>query len=178
MKKKFKINRKKGIVFWITGLSGSGKSTIAGMLHRDISNIYGPTVLLNGDKLRNIFKLKGYSKKERLRFGVSYSKICKLISNNKINVIIATVGLFHKLHKYNRQNLDNYLEIFIKSRIKKLLKNKQKTFYRKKTNNVWGMDLVPEFPKNPHIKVNNDFKKSEKHIKEFIYKKIIEILGT
>ena len=51
MKRKFKLDKKKGIVFWITGLSGSGKSTVAKNIKKNISNKYGKTVLSNGDFL-------------------------------------------------------------------------------------------------------------------------------
>jgi len=178
MKKKFKLNKKKGIVFWITGLSGSGKSTVAKNIQKNITNKYGTSVLINGDKLRDIFKIKGYSKKERLNIGISYSKISKLLTNNKVNVIIATVGLFHELHKYNRKTLTNYVEIFIQSKIQKLIENKKKIFYKRKTQNVWGIDIKPEFPKKPHIKVINNFKKSKKDISLSIYKKIVKLIGN
>lgn len=178
MKRKFKLNKKKGIVFWITGLSGSGKSTIAENIKKNITNKYGTSVLINGDMLRNIFKIKGYSKKERLSIGISYSKVSKLLTNNKVNVIIATVGLFHELHKYNRNTLANYIEIFIQSKIQKLIRNKKKFFYKRKTKNVWGIDIKPEFPKNPHIKVINNFKKSKKDISLDVYKKIVKLIGN
>ena len=138
MKRKFKLDKKKGIVFWITGLSGSGKSTVAKNIKKNISNKYGKTVLINGDKLRNIFKLKGYSKKERLDIGISYSKISKLLTNNKVNVIIATVGLFHELHNYNRKTLANYVEIFLQCKIQKLIKKKNKFFIKKENKKCLG----------------------------------------
>jgi adenylylsulfate kinase-like enzyme len=177
MKKKFKLNKKKGIVFWITGLSGSGKSTLAKNIQKNITNKYGASVLIDGDKLRNIFKLKGYFKKERYNIGISYSKISQLLSNNKVNVIIATVGLFHELHKYNRKTLTNYIEIFIQSKIQKLIKNKKKIFYKRKTQNIWGIDIKPEYPKNPHIKVINNFKKSKKDLSLDVYKRIVKLIG-
>ena len=55
-------------------------------------------------------------------------------------------------------NLKNYLEIYIKADIKTLIKRKQKYFYRIKTDNVWGVDLMPEFPKKADIIIYNDFK--------------------
>ena len=53
-----KINKNKGIVFWITGLSGSGKTTLAKKIKKDISKIYGPTIMISGDDIRKIFGLK------------------------------------------------------------------------------------------------------------------------
>ena len=63
---KKKINKNKGILFWVTGLSGSGKTTISKKIKKDISKNYGPTIVVSGDDLRQIFNLKGYSYSERL----------------------------------------------------------------------------------------------------------------
>ena len=63
---KKKINSRKGILFWVTGLSGSGKTVLAKKIKNRISKIYGPTLIISGDDIRNIFKLKGYSYKDRL----------------------------------------------------------------------------------------------------------------
>jgi len=55
---KKKVHRKKlknGYLFWITGLSGSGKTTVAKKIKRDVEKLYGPTVVISGDEIRNIF---------------------------------------------------------------------------------------------------------------------------
>ena len=51
---------KKKYLFWITGLPGSGKTTIAKKIHNKIQNRYGPTIEISGDDLRKIFSLKKY----------------------------------------------------------------------------------------------------------------------
>ena len=60
-----KIDKKKGILFWITGLSGSGKTTIGKSIHNDIKK-YGPTIMISGDNVRKIFHLSGHKKEEDL----------------------------------------------------------------------------------------------------------------
>ena len=166
------IHKKYGLVFWITGLSGSGKTTIAKKIHLGIKKKFGPTIVVHGDEFRKIFNLTGYSKSERLDIGKQYSDFCKVITKQKINIIFAAVGLFHSLHEYNRKNHKNYLEIFIKSDIDQLKKMKKKNFYKKKTANVWGVDLKPEFPKKPDIILRNEFTKSPKSLSEELLKKV------
>ena len=126
--------KKPGIVFWITGLSGSGKSTIGNLIKKYIDKNYGKTVIIHGDDIRNIYHLRKYKKKERLNLGISNSNLCKLISSQGINVIFTTVCLFYELHKYNRSNIKHYIEIYIKSDIKTLVKNKKKNFIGTKQN--------------------------------------------
>ena len=153
-----KIKKNHGIVFWITGLSGSGKSTIGEKLKTLLKKKFGKTLIIHGDDIRDIYNYKSYSKYQRLKLGKANSNFCKLIADQKINVIFTTVGLFNELFKYNKKNLQQYIEIYIESDIEKLIKNKKKIFYKKKTNNVWGLDLKPEFPKNHYIKIKNIFK--------------------
>lgn len=171
------IRNDKGIVFWITGLSGSGKSSLGKAIKNEIIKQYGPTILFNGDDLRNLFQIKSYDKKSRFEISKQYSKFCKFIAKQKINIIFTSVSLFHDLHKFNRKNIPNYIEIYIKSDIKKLLRNKKKAFYKKKQTNVWGIDLKPEFPKKPNILINNNFKKNILDFKSDLIKKIYKILS-
>ena len=51
-----KINRKKGILFWIEGFSGSGTTEISKKIKNKISNKYGPPLLIQGDNITRIFK--------------------------------------------------------------------------------------------------------------------------
>jgi|TARA_B110000037_G_C16990035_1_gene452707 adenylylsulfate kinase len=165
-------NKKYGICFYIIGLSGSGKSTIGKLIKRDVEKKYGKTILIHGDEIRGIYNLKGYNKDYRLNLGKSNSDLCKLITKQGINIIFTTVGLIHKLQKYNRSNIKNYKEIFIKAEIKTLLRKKKKIFYKRKTKLVWGVDLKPEFPKKPDITINNNFKKSVKNLSQELIKQL------
>ena len=166
-----KINKKKGILFWITGLSGSGKTNISKKIHKQITKKYGPTICISGDEIRKIFNLKGFNKVERLNIAKKYVNLINLTVKQNVNVIISVVGLFHELHKINRLKFKNYLEIYIKSNLKKIKKRRNKFFYRRKTKNVWGLDIKPEFPKNPHIIISNNFKRDLNDLsKELILK--------
>ena len=169
------LKNKKGLILWITGLSGSGKSTIGVKLKKLIERKYGKTVIIHGDDVRKIYNNKSYSISDRLKLGISNSNLCKLISDQNVNVVFTTVGLFHELFNYNRKNLDNYIEIFIKSDIKKLIRNKKKTFYKKKTINVWGIDLEPQYPKKPDIIIKNNFDKTITYLSKTIFEKIQKI---
>tara|TARA_B100000780_G_scaffold116024_1_gene81347 strand:+ start:1734 stop:2240 length:507 start_codon:yes stop_codon:yes gene_type:complete len=166
------VNKKYGICFYIIGLSGSGKSTIGKLIKRDVEKKYGKTILIHGDEIRTIYNLKGYNKDYRLNLGKSNSDLCKLITKQRINIIFTTVGLIHKLQRYNRSNIKNYKEIYIKAEIKTLLRKKKKIFYKRKTKLVWGVDLKPEFPKKPDIIINNNFKKSVKNLSQELIKQL------
>ena len=76
-KMKKKINKNKGMLFWVTGLSGSGKTVIAEKIKSDIAKYYGPTLLVSGDDLRKIFKFNKYTAKERKVLGKYYCNFAK-----------------------------------------------------------------------------------------------------
>jgi adenylylsulfate kinase-like enzyme len=171
MKKK-NITNSQGILFWLTGLSGSGKSSIAKNIKSKIIKEYGPTIVFNGDDLRKILDFKGYTIESRLDNGYKFSKLFKFILNQKINVIFAGIGLFHKLRSYNKKNIKNYLEIYIKSDLKKIIYRRKKKIYLKKNLRIVGRDLRAEFPKTPDIIINNNFKKSVTTLSNELFKKI------
>ena len=152
-----KINNNKSILFWITGLSGSGKTVIAEKIKHKITHKYGPTLTISGDDLRKIFNFNKFSKIKRQTYALSYGKFCKSIIDKNINVIFSTVSLFHKVRKWNRSNIINYIEIYIQSDIDKIINLKRKFFYKGKFKNIVGKNIKPEFPRSPHITIKNDF---------------------
>ena len=167
-----KLKKNKGILFWITGLSGSGKTAIAEKVKSNVSKKYGPTITLSGDDLRKIYNYNKFSRKNRLTYALSYSKICKYITDKKINVILSTVSLFHKVRKWNKLNIKNYIEIYIEADINKLIKKRKKFFYKGNYKNIVGKNLKAEFPKNPDIIIKNNFKKSLNNLSKELIKKI------
>ena len=78
------------------------------------------------------------------------------------------------LRSWNRKNIKNYIEIYIDSSIKYLKKRNKKKLYTNLKESVVGVNVNPEFPKNPDIKINNDFKKNTKDLSDILYKKIEE----
>ena len=167
--KKNKINNK-GKVFWITGFSGSGKTEIAKSIKPYIVKKYGKTILISGDNLRHIFSLYKYDKKNRIKYALSYSHFCKFISDQGINVIIATVSLFNKIRLWNKRNIKRYVEIYIDSKLTNIISfNKKKEVYKNKKN-IIGKNIKAELPINPNIKISNDFSKSTKELSKELIK--------
>ncbi len=161
----------KGILFWITGFSGSGKTQIAKKIYPSIKKRYGPTVLFSGDDIRRIFNLKGYSYKERYDTVMKYCKLARFVTNQNVNVIFAVIGMMEGIRRWNKKNIKNYVEIYIKSNLKVVISKKKKRIYKTKTKNIVGVDIKPEYPKKPNIIIKNDFKKNIKlYSKELLNK--------
>ncbi len=168
--KKFKKN--KGVLIFVTGLSGSGKSTLAKKIYPSIIKIFGPTILINGDDLRKIFKLYGFSSEDRLENSKKFAKFFKMITKQNISILFAAVGMRHKTRFIFKKAVKNYFEIYIQSNLKIIKKNNKKKIYKQFKSNIVGVDIAAEFPKKPDIKIKNDFKVSIDNLYQLLRKKI------
>tara|TARA_B100000965_G_C19302720_1_gene630859 strand:+ start:125 stop:637 length:513 start_codon:yes stop_codon:yes gene_type:complete len=150
--------KKKGNLIWIEGFSGSGKTQIAKKIQSKLSGLYGPTILINGDDTRKIFKLNDYSKNGRLEVFKKNLNLTKLIINQNVNVIFTVVGLNKTYSQLLKKNFKKLVTILIKTNVNQLKRLKLKKTYKNKKN-VVGLDIVPDFPKYDII-LHNNFKKS------------------
>jgi len=174
--KKILINKNKGILFWVTGLSGSGKTAIAKKIKNRISKLYGPTIEVSGDNFRKVFKLTKYDPKERIKNLWYYHNFSKLITDQKTNLILNVIGMIDKARKWNRRNIDNYVEIYVKVDINKVIKRGKKLHYLKNKKNIVGIDIKAELPKRSHIIVKNNFNRSVKELSDEAIEKIQELI--
>ena len=144
-----------GRVFWITGLSGAGKTTIGYLLYTKLKIQKNSIVFLDGDELRKIFGNDlGYSKEDRLKSAIRNSRLCKLLSDQGINVICCTISMFDAIREWNRENIKNYFEIYLDVSLE-TLKNRKK-IYIENNNDVVGINVLGEIPKNPYIVLDNN----------------------
>ena len=157
--KKIRIKKNYGILFFVTGLSGSGKSSISKELVKKIKKKYGPTFLYSGEKIRKVFSFNGYSRNDRIELG-----------KKNINLINYAIALLKILRTLKRKKIKNYIEIFIKADVKKIIKlNKKNKIYKARKKNIVGIHIKPEFPSNPHILIKNNYKKDAKKIASEIF---------
>ena len=148
-------------VYWVTGLSGAGKTTIGKILYAKLKEKYANTVFLDGDSLRQVFGNDlGYSEEERRKCAMRYSKLCELLQGQGINVICCTISMFDSVREWNRGNIENYHEIYIKTSLQTLLKRDQKGLYSRyqagEEKELAGFQVGMEVPKRPDLILEND----------------------
>ena len=120
----------KSNLYWITGLSGAGKTTIGTLLYSHLKKNKDNVIFLDGDALRKIFGVTDkYSISERKILAMSYSRLCKYFVEQNIDVVIATISMFHEVREWNCKNIENYNEIYIKVPIQTLINRDQKKLY-------------------------------------------------
>lgn len=150
-----------GMVYWITGLSGAGKTTIGKLFYKKLREENTDTVFLDGDALRKVLGDDlGYSREERERCAMRYSRLCALLEEQGINVVCCTISMFDNVRAWNRANIHNYIEIYVKASMDTLLDRDQKGLYSGNTNEeskeVVGVHINYEEPKCPDLILGND----------------------
>ena len=146
---------KMGCVYWVTGLSGAGKTTIGKMLYDSIKSKKDSIVRLDGDILREVFQNNDYSREGRKNLGYEYCRLCKMIASQGIDVVICTIAMFDELREWNRRNIDNYLEIYLEVSMEELIKRDQKGMYTQELSDLSGVSQEAELPKEPDIIIKN-----------------------
>jgi adenylylsulfate kinase len=152
---------RRGTVFWLTGLSGAGKTTIGRLFHRELQKENRPVVFLDGDVLREVFGNDlGHSREERLKSAMRNSRLCKMLSDQGIDVVCATISLYRECQDWNRAHISGYHEIYLRVPMKVLVERDQKQLYsralRGEVKDVMGVDLPVEEPRHPELIVEND----------------------
>ena len=145
----------KGRVYWITGLPGSGKTTLGAALYYRLKEKQNNVVILDGDILKSfVCDATGYSKDDRLLRAEHYANICKILSDQGICVIICTIAMFDSVREWNRQNIEGYVEIFIDTSYDVVKSRCNNSFI----SDFYGKEFDEniELPKDPDYVVNNN----------------------
>lgn len=147
----------KGAVYWITGLSGAGKTTLAVRLVELLRARGLPVVFLDGDELREVFGAAAanqlnHGREGRLALAMQYAHLCRVIAAQGLTVVISTISLFREVHAWNRAQLPGYFEVYLKVPVEELRRRDPKGIYRRydsgEISHVAGLDLAIDEPES------------------------------
>ena len=150
------------MVIWITGLSGAGKSTIAEEVVSYLRTTNQPCILLDGDKIRQAIKDPhiGYDYESRLSCAKRISRLAQMLEQENIWVVVATISLFKDIHSWNRQNFNDYIEVYVKVNLEVLKQRDSKALYSRankgEVSNVAGIHYQIQEPEAPDIILENN----------------------
>ena len=154
----------KGTVYFFTGLSGAGKTTIGSLFHQRLKARKPNVVLLDGDAIRPVFcEDSGYSADERMKRAKRIFRVCKMLADQGIDVVCCSISMYSEVRAWNREQIEHYKEIYIKVKKETLLQRNQKGLYTT-GKNVVGIDLPFDEPEQPDFVIPNDGQKSPEEI--------------
>lgn len=167
----------KGRLFWITGLSGAGKTTLGTLLYHYLRSKEKNVVFIDGDKIREVYQNTDYSEEGRKKQTYINMRLCKMLTDQGIDVVIAVIAMKSVYREWNRTNIENYFEIYLEVPLEILIKRDSKRIYsramRHEITNVYGIDMVYEEPSNPDVRIYNNFSVEP----EKICKQVVEELN-
>ena len=122
--------KKGGCLYWITGLSGAGKTTIGNRLFYELRKTNDNVVLLDGDMLKEIVSdILGYSDADRRKRAMTYAALCKILADQGQIVICCTIAMYDEVREWNRKNNKRYVEVFLSVPLNVLQERDQKGMY-------------------------------------------------
>ena len=150
----------KGFTVWFTGLSGSGKSTIAEMLYHEFQARGMKTEILDGDVVRtNLSKGLGFSKEDRDTNIMRIGFVANLLTRNGVATICCPISPYKETRDANRELIGNFVEVYVHATIEELAENRDpKGLYKKaiagEIKGFTGVDDPYEVPENPELVVD------------------------
>ena len=170
-----KINGHKGQVLWMTGLSGSGKSTIANELEKILYSQGKKTYILDGDNIRHgLNKDLGFTDKDRVENIRRVAEVAKLMCDAGLIVITAFISPFRLEREMARSLFEknDFKEIYISTPLKVTEKRDPKGLYKKarqgKIPNFTGIDSIYEKPTNPDLEIDTSKVSLSKAVKKIL----------
>ncbi len=151
----------KGFVVWLTGLSGSGKTTIGRVLQQLLRDKGYKVELLDGDEVRrNLSPELGFSKQDREIHAKRVVYISKLLARNGVIAIVSLISPYRSFRAYAREELKDFVEVYVKCSIDTCIKRDPKGLYKKALNgeiaDMTGIQDPYEEPLNPEVIVDTD----------------------
>jgi bifunctional enzyme CysN/CysC len=170
-----KINGHKGQVLWMTGLSGSGKSTIANEVEKILYSQGKKTYILDGDNIRHgLNKDLGFTDKDRVENIRRVAEVAKLMCDAGLIVITAFISPFRLEREMARSLFEknDFKEIYISTPLKVAEKRDPKGLYKKarqgKIPNFTGIDSIYEKPTNPDLEIDTSKVSLSKAVKKIL----------
>ncbi|MBD8223241.1 adenylyl-sulfate kinase [Pantoea agglomerans] len=152
-----------GVVLWFTGLSGSGKSTVAGALEQALHRIGVSTYLLDGDNVRHgLCRDLGFSDDDRKENIRRVGEVAKLMVDAGLVVLTAFISPHRAERQMVRDLLEpgQFIEVFVDTPLAVCEVRDPKGLYRKaragELRNFTGIDSVYEAPDSPEIQLDGE----------------------
>lgn len=164
----------KGTVYFFTGLAGAGKTTIGGLFYQRLKVIRPDAILIDGDQARlragyctadgKVLMEDRYTTEARKAGALRRFRKCQKLTDEGRDVVVCSISMYTEVRAWNRENIENYREIYLKVTRETLYRRDQKKLYSSGAKNVVGVDLPYDEPQHSHIVIQNDGQETPEEI--------------
>lgn len=164
-----------GFVVWLTGLPGSGKSTIGRGLVGHLRSLGRRVEYLDGDIVRPwLSPEEGFSREDRLRHLRRVAFVSHLLARNGIDVVAAFVSPYRESRDNARRLIRNFIEVYVKCPLEVCIERDPKGLYKKalrgEIKHMTGIDDPYEEPLDPEVIVDTSRMSVDECVREIINK--------
>ncbi|QRM88717.1 adenylyl-sulfate kinase [Lacinutrix sp. WUR7] len=168
-------NKHSSFLIWFTGLSGSGKSTIANVVEQELYKLGVKTYTLDGDNIRKgINSDLTFAPEDRTE---NIRRIAE-IANLMVDAGLVTLAAFVSPYRKDRENIKsivkdvNFIEVYINTSVEECERRDVKGLYKKaragEIKNMTGISAPYEAPENPDIEIKTEEKTVEEAVKDIM----------
>ncbi|MHB8599962.1 MAG: adenylyl-sulfate kinase [Ktedonobacteraceae bacterium] len=168
-----------GFTIWFTGLSGSGKSTLSEIIEQRLKDRGRNVEVLDGDIVRtHLSKGLGFSREDRDTNIKRIAFVCGLLTRNGVVCISAAIAPYGEAREWARQEIGNFVEIYVKCPIEVCRQRDVKGLYKLvdegKIKNFTGVDDPYEEPEHPELVIETSKETIEESVNR-IFDKLVEL---
>jgi adenylyl-sulfate kinase len=150
-----------GFTVWLTGLSGSGKSTVTAILERELRARGSRVEVLDGDVVRtHLTHGLGFSREDRDINVRRIGWVCEILSRNDVVAIAAVISPYREVRDEVRARIGRFVEVYMEAPLEVLATRDVKGLYRRamagEIRNFTGVDDAYEPPLHPEVTCHSD----------------------
>lgn len=168
-------NKHNSFLMWFTGLSGSGKSTIANVVEQELFKLGVKTYILDGDNIRKGINADlTFTPEDRTENIRRIAEVANLMVDSGLVVLAAFVSPYKK----DRDNIKNivkdvnFVEIYVNTSVEECERRDVKGLYKKaragEIKNMTGISAPYEAPENPNVEISTELESIEESVKKII----------
>ena len=155
------MEKQTGFTAWFTGLPCCGKTTIAKKIYKILKEKGYKVEHLDGDIVRkDLTSDLGFSKEDRDENLKRVTFVAKLLTRNDVIVLATFVSPYRKRRQKSREEIGNFVEIYVKCSVQECKRRDVKGMYKKaiagKIKNFTGVDDPYEEPRSPDLVIDSE----------------------
>jgi adenylyl-sulfate kinase len=169
-----------GFTIWITGLSGSGKSTVTAIVERELRRRRRRVEVLDGDVVRtNLTQGLGFSREDRDANIRRVGWVCELLSRNGVIAIASVISPYRAVRDEVRARIGRFVEVYMEAPLEVLTERDVKGLYRRamagEIENFTGVTDPYEPPLRPEVTCHSDGRETPEESAANIVSKLEEL---